>query len=451
METLKALRDNQKFQKFSSRFDSFVDYLKSLDAIRLAFLLAIVVALPITVFQAQKILRYRASAQVGQARLFFSPQEVIFSGNTVVSLMLDTQGHDVGFVQAAVNFDQNLLYIPSSPVISDQLDVLVEHPEDPNATGQIVFTLGLNPANRSNPINGVIPIAQIPIVSKTQDPNKETSLTVVPDKVQVVSMEELEVTTTTVASNVTINPVTPTEGPLAVEITDDAWIDEGSANTNYGGRGVLQLDLNYADNFLVKFNVSGVSGKNIQSAILRLYNVNGSGVGGYFWYVPDNSWSEGSVTWNNAPDPEGDIIDSLGSVSYGNWYEVDLTSLIADDGTYSIRATTTSTNGADYSSKEGSNPPELVITLGDTPTPTSTPTPTPTPTSTPTPTPTPTSTPTPSPPSVSSCDSYCSSLNYSGGVCRKNRRACNKAGETYVRAGNQYCTGGRSADTCCCQ
>jgi len=74
-----------------------------------------------------------------------------------------------------------------------------------------------------------------------------------------------------------------------------------------------------------------------------------------------------------------------------------------EDGTYSLRVTSTSSDGADYRSKEGVNPPVLAVEVaGDatqtptdtaTETPTDTPTPTPTPTDTPTPTPTATSTP----------------------------------------------------------
>jgi len=109
------------------------------------------------------------------------------------------------------------------------------------------------------------------------------------------------------------------------------------------------------------------------------------------------------VIWNNAPAHDNTLVASLGAVTTGNWYTLDLTSLITADGTYSLRVTSTSSDGADYRSKEGVNPPVLEIevagdatpTPGPTPTPTDTPTPTPTPTPTDTPTPTPTTTPTP--------------------------------------------------------
>jgi len=79
-------------------------------------------------------------------------------------------------------------------------------------------------------------------------------------------------------------------------------------------------------------------------------------------------------------------------------------------------------------------------------------TPTPTlggPTLTPTPTLVgPTLTPTPV---ITTCADYCIFQGFSGGVCRQNARKCSQNGETYSSAGSAYCTGGASADSCCCQ
>ena len=50
----------------------------------------------------------------------------------------------------------------------------------------------------------------------------------------------------------------------------------------------------------------------------------------------------------------------------GNWYEVDVTPLVTGDGAVTLRATSTSSDGADYTSKEGTIgfAPQLVVTLG---------------------------------------------------------------------------------------
>jgi hypothetical protein len=144
---------------------------------------------------------------------------------------------------------------------------------------------------------------------------------------------------------------------------DDAYIASGSPTTNYGPATTLQVDNSPIKHFLIKFTVSGLNGQQVVSAKLRLYNVDPSSKGGDFYAVSDNSWQEETITWNNAPVALTNLLGSIGSVSIGNWYEVDLTSLISGDGTYSVRISSTSSDGADYSSKEGANPPQLVVTV----------------------------------------------------------------------------------------
>lgn len=52
---------------------------------------------------------------------------------------------------------------------------------------------------------------------------------------------------------------------------------------------------------------------------------------------------------------------------------------------------------------------------------------------------------------VSSCAAYCQSLGgYSTGSCRSNTQQCTNNSEVYESSGDLYCTGGASADTCCC-
>jgi len=144
---------------------------------------------------------------------------------------------------------------------------------------------------------------------------------------------------------------------------DDAYIASGSPATNAGSATTLQVDNSPIKHILIKFNISGLNGKHVTSAKLRLYNADPSSKGGDFYVVSDNSWQEETVTWSNAPAALTNLLASLGSVSIGNWYEVDITSLITGDGTYSLRIASTSSDGADYSSKEGANPPQLVITV----------------------------------------------------------------------------------------
>lgn len=54
--------------------------------------------------------------------------------------------------------------------------------------------------------------------------------------------------------------------------------------------------------------------------------------------------------------------------------------------------------------------------------------------------------------SVSSCTIYCQTIgSYSLGICRANSQQCINNSETYEAGGDSFCTGGASADTCCCK
>lgn len=54
--------------------------------------------------------------------------------------------------------------------------------------------------------------------------------------------------------------------------------------------------------------------------------------------------------------------------------------------------------------------------------------------------------------SISSCTIYCQTVgSYTLGTCRENSQQCTNNSETYESGGDSLCTGGTSADTCCCK
>jgi parallel beta-helix repeat protein len=162
----------------------------------------------------------------------------------------------------------------------------------------------------------------------------------------------LVVTTPAVTTSLTFAP------------TADTYVRQDLPTSTAGSATSIQVDNSPVKHILIKFTVSGVGGRPVTSAKLRLYCVDPSDRGGDFHRVADSSWSEQTVNWNTAPGYDAATVASLGAVSTGIWYEVDLSNLITGDGTYSLRVTSPSSNGADYSSREGANPPQLVLALG---------------------------------------------------------------------------------------
>lgn len=153
--------------------------------------------------------------------------------------------------------------------------------------------------------------------------------------------------------------------------SDDATIKSSLPDSSFGLESHLQADNIPYDNFLIKFDVSGINNRPVLSAKMRLYNVNRSDMGGYFFRAAGNEWMEETVTWSNAPLTDSTILASLGFVSKDTWYELDLTSLVTGDGVYTIRAVSISEDGANYMSKEGQAglAPQLIVSVGRSVTP----------------------------------------------------------------------------------
>ena len=151
----------------------------------------------------------------------------------------------------------------------------------------------------------------------------------------------------------------------------DTFVALGFPGTNYGSAAGLEVDNSPVKHLLLKFTVSGIGGRTVQSAKLRLYAFDPSPSGGRFFRTASSSWSESAVTWTSAPAADPSPLAILGAVAAGAWYEVDLSSLVKADGTYSLRVTSTDTNGADYTSKEGTAgfAPRLVVTTAVPPPP----------------------------------------------------------------------------------
>src|SRR5919108_713217 len=108
-----------------------------------------------------------------------------------------------------------------------------------------------------------------------------------------------------------------------------------------------------------RFNVQNLPGQ-VEKATLRLF-ANSASAGHDVHSVADNSWSESSLSFSNAPSfSEGAFGTALG-VTAGNWTTVDVTPLVTGEGNVSFALDTLDSTSVNYSSREGANPPQLVI------------------------------------------------------------------------------------------
>jgi hypothetical protein len=133
-----------------------------------------------------------------------------------------------------------------------------------------------------------------------------------------------------------------------------------SPDTNDGTLAQLDID-NPGEESYIRFTVSGINGT-IQSATLRLFVTNGSANGPSI-YGTDNSWTETGITWNNRPAPTTGAIANLGAATASTWVEYNVTAYVTGNGTYSFEFLPDSTDGIRFVSREGTSPPQLVLTL----------------------------------------------------------------------------------------
>jgi acid phosphatase type 7 len=177
---------------------------------------------------------------------------------------------------------------------------------------------------------------------------------------------------------VTSTSKAPALGTFLVFVTDaDARVRQSRPSANYGTGATLQVDgeKDSRHESFIRFTVAGVSGT-IQSARLRLYVTDNGTRNGPAVYATSNSWSEAEITWDNRPAPTSEAADNKESLGTNNWVEYDVTPLIGGEGIFSFVLVGDSSDAVHFSSRQGAQPPELVLTLGDTTVDTATVTPT---------------------------------------------------------------------------
>jgi calcineurin-like phosphoesterase family protein len=208
---------------------------------------------------------------------------------------------------------------------------------------------------------------------QTLTPTVETSAT--------PTMTETTITTETATETVTLT-TTSTPGSstsLTFVAEADARVKQSSPSTNYGNAATLQVD-DTSDPDLesfVRFTVTGVSGP-VQSARVRLYSTTNGTKNGPAIYATNPLWNEKDITWNKRPARTSSAADNKGVINTNSWVEYDVTSLVTGNGTFSFVLAGDSNDAVAFSSRQGAQPPQLVVTLGGTVTETTTPTITPT-------------------------------------------------------------------------
>jgi parallel beta-helix repeat protein len=161
-------------------------------------------------------------------------------------------------------------------------------------------------------------------------------------------------------------PVTPAHAETALTAIEDAYVDVSLPTSNFGAATVLSTDGTPCVTTYLKFNVSGLPSP--PSAALRVYAATGNDTPFEVRTVSDTSWTESTITAQNAP-ALGDIVAASGPVKPNTWYTLNVSSALTGDGVLALALTTASGKSTTIHSREGTNRPQLVIPAPPSPSP----------------------------------------------------------------------------------
>jgi len=140
----------------------------------------------------------------------------------------------------------------------------------------------------------------------------------------------------------------------------DAYVESTHKSTNYGSLTSIRADGSPVVRSYLRFNVQGLTSA-VTRATLRVF-ANSAATNGYdIQSVSNNTWTESTITYNNAP-PVGNVLGSAGSSGSGAWTSVDITVYITGNGIYNLALTTGSSSAISLASREsGTNAPQLIV------------------------------------------------------------------------------------------
>ena len=234
----------------------------------------------------------------------------------------------------------------------------------PQLVVETEFTPTYTPSATSAPIDTLTASStpsqtSTPTVGPSVTPSNTPTVTASPTQTPTPTFTSVPSETLTPASTLTATS-TPLISIFTFNPAADAYINQDSSATNYGTATTLRADASPIVRSYMRFNVQNVSGT-VTRVTLRILTNSSSSTGYEVRGVTDISWGESTINYSNAP-AVGGVTSTSGSFASGVWTTVDVTPLIAGNGTYSLALTTTNNTAFSLSSREsGANAPQLVI------------------------------------------------------------------------------------------
>ena len=219
---------------------------------------------------------------------------------------------------------------------------------EPGKTFTDSGTLNCRTAGSTTPPTALPTTVNSPTPSNPPQTTQTTVATTVPTLVQT-AIPTVAGTQPSASTNLTFAPIA------------DAYVTAAIPNTNYGGSLQFRVDGSPIVMGYLTFNIQGLN-KPIATAKLRIYANSSSSVGVKVYGVPDVTWNERSITYNNAP-ALGNLGGQSGPIGGATWITIDVTVLVTGNGLVSVALTGINSTAISLASREsGAHAPQLIIT-----------------------------------------------------------------------------------------
>ncbi len=141
----------------------------------------------------------------------------------------------------------------------------------------------------------------------------------------------------------------------------DTYVDSANPTVTHGSATQLRVDGSPLVYSYLRFDLSSVPGT-VTGLTLKVYATSSS-TGGYaVRSVADNTWSESTLNWNNAPPIGAANAGQSGAFASNTLTSVDVSSLSNGNGLLSMAMIGINGTAIAFSSREGSVQPQLVVT-----------------------------------------------------------------------------------------
>jgi hypothetical protein len=224
----------------------------------------------------------------------------------------------------------------------------------PTATNTVTSTSTLTPS----PISAA---TQTATGTSTIGPSPTRTLTATNTPLATPSSSATSTSTSSPTAAPTVSS-TSSISNFTFVVEADARVKQISPTSNYGALSYVSVDgaPDPMEESYLLFTVGGLNGP-IQNAKLRVFVLTDTTKNGPAVYLANNSWTESGMTWNTKPALLSGPSDNKGALTANTWVEYDVSSLLSGNGTYTFALIADSSDGADFSSREGGSPPQLIV------------------------------------------------------------------------------------------